>query len=198
MLNTPSVKSNLISLSNSFASNSRNNQAIAFNRGAIIPQNPSSFWYISSGAVKTVTWDLEGKVTALGYWGAGDVVGLHFSNVEPYEVQCLSPVATKLIPRQYSQDYVTEITRCLRQTDEMLRIVRIERMYHRLWQLLLWLSKKFRAQVPQGIAIDLRITHQELANLIGSTRVTVTRLLNQLETEQKILRPGRCKIIIKN
>ena len=113
------------------------------------------------------------------------------------EAECINQVTGRLIRDRYYSYFVREITHCLRQTDELLRVVRIERMYHRLWQLLLWLSKKFGTETHQGNLIDIRLTHQELADLLGSTRVTVTRLLNQMETEQKILRPGRFTIVLK-
>lgn len=173
-------------------------RAIAFDKGAVITQTPATFWLITKGAVKTLTWDETGKVITLGYWGAGDVIGLPFSAVDPYEVQCLSNVEARSVPDCHSSQYAKEITFCLRQTDELLRILRIERMYYRLYQLLLWLGNKFGDRVAEGILINIRLTHQELADLIGSTRVTVTRLLNQLETEQKILRPGRFNIILQN
>lgn len=172
-------------------------QVFEFDRGATIPQTAANFWLITSGAVKTLTWDETGKVSILGYWGVGDVVGLPFSTVNPYEAECINEVKARLISDRYSPNFVREITHCLHQTDELLRIVRIERMYHRLWQLLLWLSRKFGKATIQGTAIDLRITHQELADLLGSTRVTVTRLLKQMETEQKILRPGRFTLVLK-
>ena len=172
-------------------------QKFKFDRGATIPQTADSFWLITSGAVKTLTWDETGKVSILGYWGAGDVVGSPFSSVNPYEAECINQVTGRLIRDRYYSYFVREITHCLRQTDELLRVVRIERMYHRLWQLLLWLSKKFGTETHQGNLIDIRLTHQELADLLGSTRVTVTRLLNQMETEQKILRPGRFTIVLK-
>ena len=69
-------------------------------------------------------------------------------------------------------------------------------MYQRLTKLLVWLAQKFGTQVLQGVLINLRLTHQELADMIGSTRVTVTRLLNQLDKEKIIVRPCRFSIIV--
>jgi len=50
--------------------------------------------------------------------------------------------------------------------------------------------------VSAGELIDLRLTHQGIAEAIGSTRVTVTRLLKELESERKILRQQRHYIVI--
>jgi CRP/FNR family transcriptional regulator, cyclic AMP receptor protein len=45
------------------------------------------------------------------------------------------------------------------------------------------------------IYIDLPITNQELANVVGTSRETVSRLLNQLKKEQ-IIDKQRSQIII--
>ncbi|TAE58384.1 MAG: helix-turn-helix domain-containing protein, partial [Nostocales cyanobacterium] len=66
-----------------------------------------------------------------------------------------------------------------------------------LIQLLAWLSKKFGLQVEQGRLIDMRMTHEDLAALISSTRVTVTRSLRQLEQEGLIDRLSLNRIIVR-
>jgi CRP-like cAMP-binding protein len=45
------------------------------------------------------------------------------------------------------------------------------------------LAKKFGREVAQGILIDLRLTHQEISEAMGITRITVTRLMCRLEEE---------------
>lgn len=164
----------------------------------IIPQTNQSLWLLKKGVVKTLTWNETGKTIILGYWGEGDVVGLPLSKVAIYEVQCLNAVEAICLPWEKCSYLFKEITHCVRQTDELLRIVRTEKMSERLGKLLVWLADKFGSQVSQGIAINLRLTHHELADMIGSTRVTVTRLLNQLDKENIIVRPCRFSIIIRD
>lgn len=59
-----------------------------------------------------------------------------------------------------------------------------------------WLAKRFGQEVEQGRLIDLRLTHQDLAELIGATRVTVTRLLNDLEKQGVIQRVQRQFVVL--
>lgn len=167
-----------------------------FDKKSIIPQTNNSLWLIKKGIVKTLTWNETGKTITLGYWGEGDVVGLPLSKANPYEAECLKIVEAICIPWEQCSYLFREISCCVQQTDELLRIVRIEKMYQRLTKLLVWLAQKFGTQVLQGVLINLRLTHQELADMIGSTRVTVTRLLNQLEKEEIIVRPCRFSIIV--
>lgn len=65
-----------------------------------------------------------------------------------------------------------------------------------LLRLFVWLAKRFGQQVEQGQLIDLRLTHQEIAELIGATRVTVTRMLKEFEKQGIIQRlPHRCVVL---
>jgi len=41
-----------------------------------------------------------------------------------------------------------------------------------VWQFLLWLSNKFGRELKQGKLIELVITHQEIADVLNTTRVT--------------------------
>jgi CRP/FNR family transcriptional regulator, cyclic AMP receptor protein len=49
----------------------------------------------------------------------------------------------------------------------------------------------------RGLIVGLKITHQEMANLIGSTRETVSLTLSQFKRKQMIATEGR-KVIISN
>ena len=46
--------------------------------------------------------------------------------------------------------------------------------YHRLAMILLQLCEEHGKETPKGTMIPLRLTHEDLANLIGTTRETVT------------------------
>jgi CRP-like cAMP-binding protein len=48
--------------------------------------------------------------------------------------------------------------------------------------------KKFGREVKQERLIELRLTHQDLAELLGTTRVTITRILKQFEQQGLVQR----------
>jgi CRP/FNR family transcriptional regulator len=56
----------------------------------------------------------------------------------------------------------------------------------RLVNILLKLATEFGVQSANGITIELGLTHQELADMIGSNRVTVTRKLLELQKKKLI------------
>ena len=59
-------------------------------------------------------------------------------------------------------------------------------MSARLATLLLNLSGSFGEPAPNGMRITLRLTNQEMANMIGTTRETVNRTLNRFWDEHLI------------
>lgn len=169
----------------------------SFSCREIIPLQPDVLWRITWGAVRTLTWNEEGTPTTLGYWGPGDVVGKPLSRIQPYQIECLTSVEVELIPFHLCHQALDAIFLHTQQTEELLSIVRHERVHYRLRQLLIWLARKFGRPVESGLLIDLRLTHQAIAEAIGTTRVTVTRLLNEFEQEGAIGRPKRHFIVLR-
>ena len=66
------------------------------------------------------------------------------------------------------------------QTETMIETLTHRDMSSRLVSFLLVLCRDFGMPGSQGITIDLRLSHQAIAEAIGSTRVTITRLLGDL------------------
>ena len=66
------------------------------------------------------------------------------------------------------------------QTETMIETLTHRDMSSRL-VLLMVLCRDFGVAGEKGITIDLRLSHQAIAEAIGSTRVTITRLLGDLK-----------------
>ncbi len=69
--------------------------------------------------------------------------------------------------------------------------------YDRLVHLLLDLAEQFGVHTDDGIRLRVKLSHQDMANLIGSTRETVTVTLGQLRAEGSV-ECGRRKLTITN
>jgi CRP-like cAMP-binding protein len=169
-----------------------------FNRNDTIQLRSDMLWLLKRGNVKTLTWDDDGNVVTLGYWGSGDVVGQPLSRINPYEIKCLTAVEASCIPWQQLNRLSDAIQQYIQQTEILLNIIHCERIHHRLHKILVWLAQRFGRAVEQGYLIDLPLTHRELAEVTGTTRVTVTRLLKQFEQEGLIYRPHRHGIILRS
>ncbi|NJR69874.1 MAG: global nitrogen regulator NtcA [Synechococcales cyanobacterium CRU_2_2] len=72
------------------------------------------------------------------------------------------------------------------QTEMMIETLAHRDMGSRLTSFLLILCRDFGLQGPNGVTIDLKLSHQAIAEAIGSTRVTITRLLGDLRQNKMI------------
>ena len=72
------------------------------------------------------------------------------------------------------------------QTEMMIETLAHRDMGSRLVSFLLILCRDFGVPTKDGITIDLKLSHQAIAEAIGSTRVTVTRLLGDLRQDEMI------------
>ncbi|ERN42617.1 catabolite gene activator and regulatory subunit of cAMP-dependent protein kinase [Rubidibacter lacunae KORDI 51-2] len=180
----------------SFSANLATLSRLPFSRSDLLPAQPEILWRVEWGVVRTITWNDDGTVVTLGYWGKGDVVGQPLTRLQPYQIECLTSVEVTAIPSHRWHQVLDAIVAHSWQSEELLSIVRYERVYKRLERLLTWLARKFGRSVATGELIDLRLTHQGIAELIGTTRVTVTRLLKELEAQGKIVRQQRHYIIL--
>ena len=81
------------------------------------------------------------------------------------------------------------------QTETMIETLTHRDMSSRLASFLLVLCRDFGVPGEKGVTIDLRLSHQAIAEAIGSTRVTITRLLGELKSSS-LLAIDRKKITI--
>jgi CRP/FNR family transcriptional regulator, global nitrogen regulator len=72
------------------------------------------------------------------------------------------------------------------QTEMMIETLAHRDMGSRLVSFLLILCRDFGVPTGEGIRVDLKLSHQAIAEAIGSTRVTVTRLLGELRQDGMI------------
>lgn len=61
----------------------------------------------------------------------------------------------------------------------------------RLVALFVELAEQFGEKQAEGVKIDVRLTHQDIANLIGASRVTVTEILNDFKDRNLIAMDGK-------
>ncbi|MGI0484208.1 Crp/Fnr family transcriptional regulator [Pantanalinema rosaneae CENA516] len=156
-----------------------------FKRREHLPLRENFLWQIEAGAVRSYTLTEDGTVIALGFWGLGDTVGQPLACIQPYEIECLTDVMVHALQFDQCSHLNQVLLSHLHQTQTLLRL-RSGQIHQRLQQLLDWLADKFGHELEQGQLIQLRLTHQDIADVLGTTRVTVTRLLSQFEQEGRI------------
>ena len=170
----------------------------SFKRHEHLDERSQGLWRIQSGYVRSLTWDCEGELVPLGFWQTGDVVGGAIAQTSPYKSQCLTAVTAEHLGHTYAFSRNMLLLQ-IRQSNELLQISHCNSAEQRLLSFICWITKRFGQCVARGDYVSqLRLTHQEIAESIGITRVTVTRLLKALERESCIKWGTREKIVYKS
>ena len=69
-------------------------------------------------------------------------------------------------------------------------------VHAKLASLLLELGREYGQETEDGVKIDLKITHQEMANLIGSTRETISLALASFKKRNLVQLLGRTVVLV--
>lgn len=168
-----------------------------FSRRSFLPLSQEYLWQIEVGVVRTLTWLEDGTAISFGLWGPGDLVGRVLSKAEPYKIECLTDVEVSILPRARWYQATESMLLHTQRLGEFMEIVHTKPIEISVLRLMTWLAQRFGREIEQGQLIDLRLTHQEIAEMIGSSRVTVTRVLNEFEKQGVIQRLHR-KLVIPN
>lgn len=125
-----------------------------------------------------------------------------------YHAVAFTPVQLFSVPIEFMQKALVErpelaavmlqgLSSRILQTEMMIETLAHRDMGSRLVSFLLILCRDFGIPSPDGITIDLKLSHQAIAEAIGSTRVTVTRLLGDLR-ESKLIAIHKKRITVFN
>jgi CRP-like cAMP-binding protein len=154
-----------------------------FKRSTVLEADPDRVWQIQSGIVKPYTLNQDGVLTTLGYLTTGDFVGASLSNVFPFEMLCVTDVVARCVPIELTHELLNSLISQLAMTQQLLAVQGHRRVQERLKNAFLLLSTKFGKEVETGRIIELPMTHQEMGDLIGSSRVTVTKAIHALKAQ---------------
>jgi CRP/FNR family transcriptional regulator len=74
----------------------------------------------------------------------------------------------------------------LRQSDEVIQSLLHREVATRLATLLINLSDRFGEENGSGVVVNVRLTHQDLANMIASTREAVSKVMSEFQRDGHI------------
>lgn len=174
-------------------------------------QAPRGVYVLCSGKVKLSTTSREGKVLILKIAGPGEVLGLSAAisgqlfevtaeTTEPCQVNFLERSA--LIERiersgelglRSSQALSREFQSAYRDIHDLVLARSSAGKLARL--LLSWMPHREKAIEAGEIRIQPALTHEEMAQMIGSSRETVTRLMGELRKKELIRSDGPTLVI---
>ena len=167
-----------------------------FKRRGIMPLWKNTLWHFQTGVARLLTLSEEGTVITLGFWGAGDFTGQPLISIQPCELECLMDVEAVQLHLEQCREF-PQVTMAHLHQMQALICMRQGNIPQRLQLLLNWLGQKFGCPTEGGQLIQLRLTHQEMADTIGTTRVTVTRLMQNLEQQGSLFYSQQKQIVLR-
>ena len=166
---------------------------------------------LTSGRAKICSISADGKQAILAFIEPGELFG-ELAILDPGDrdeyAEAAEPTTVILIPAEQIQQLMAEypdvslgVTKLFglrrRRIERRLKYLLFRSNRERLVHLLLELAEQYGARSAGGIELSIKLSHQDLANIIGSTRETVTVVLGELQAEGSI-RLGRRKITLTN
>lgn len=178
--------------------------ATIFERG----DRGEALYVVKEGLVKLASHSGRGTVTILHLLPPGAIFGEILLSEERRAFTALAETdaLVSVLPKQglvhllstvpgFSMNFIRLLSRRLAKVEMEFAGFGHTWSYHRLAKVLLELGAEHGVKTPKGISLPLRLTHEELANLIGTTRETVTTQLGRFRRLGLIRREGKTLLL---
>lgn len=168
-----------------------------------------ALFIVESGMVKIYRVAEDGREKTLAILRGGDIFGeMALLDEEPRSAIAESLEMTTLYAL-HRKEFLTFLTanpamaihiikvlcQRLRRTNAHVMDVVFRDVKSRLVRTLFDLAERHGRSCPAGLRIELKLTHQELANLVGTARETVTRMLAEFQDAGCLTVEGRFLVI---
>jgi len=188
--------------------------ASAFPQGAILfleGQPARGAYIVCAGRVKLSTTSRDGKTLILRIAQAGEVLGLHATvSGAPYELtaETLQPCQLDFIKRddflRFLQNHADaclnaaqHLSQNCQDAYEMIRSLGLSHSVSEKVARLLLEWADGGENTKEGIRIKVSLTHEEMAQLVGTSRETVTRVLGEFR-ERHLAQLRGSTLLIQN
>lgn len=155
--------------------------------GSSIPLLRHHLWLVVRGMVKLGCVTIHGDEVLLGLAGPNELFGESLAGPDAYEATtltdcdllCLSQAELDKHPG-FIPLFLEAVCQRQRQSQAMLALLGLKRIEDRVRGFLELLAIEYGVTTAQGLRLTPKLTHQEIASALGTTRVTVTRIIGQL------------------
>jgi len=182
-------------------------RAVLFVEGQV----PRGVYVLCKGRVKLTMNSAEGKTLIVRIREAGEVLGLHATlSGQPYELtaEALQPCQVNFIRRDdflrlmrehpaVSNAVIHQLSERYRQACKEIRYLGLSRTATEKVAQFLLDSSAHAEKTSEGKRFHLGLTHEEISQMIGISRETVTRTLSEFKTKKLIFTNGPV-VLIRN
>lgn len=169
-----------------------------------------SLYIVRSGCVKIYRVAEDGREKTLALLSNGEFFGeMALLDEEPRSAvaETLDSTTLYILHRNDFRRLLAEnasmslqilrvMTRRLRQTNAQVTDLVFKDVRSRVGRVLLDLAKRHGVPIEAGSKVALKLTHQELANLVGTARETVSRILAEFQDAHYITFEGRYVVVV--
>ncbi len=169
-----------------------------------------AFYYIKTGKIKVFRTHEDGKEHIVHLLGEGDVFGevTLFNNTSyPASASVYEDAVVGIIKNQDMENLVRNnpelalklikiLVRKLTFAQQKVKELTFNDVFSRTASQILKLASEYGKNGNNGIVIDIQLTRQELADMIGTTRETVSRAISKFKKEKSITEEDDKIIII--
>jgi CRP-like cAMP-binding protein len=163
------------------------------------------FFTIVGGRIKVTILGDDGREIILSMLGPGDFFGeMALLDNEPRSATAIAVEESELLSLHrtdfqsvigdnpaISNALIKVLTARLRRANHQISTLALLDVYGRVARVILDMAKEEGRRLKDGRIAFRRATHQEIANRIGTTRETVTRMLKDLERQGLVKVEGR-------
>jgi CRP/FNR family cyclic AMP-dependent transcriptional regulator len=164
-----------------------------------------SFFMILEGRIKVTILGDDGREVILSMLGPGDFFGeMALLDNEPRSATAIAVEETELLSlhrtdfqsvltdnRSITTALIKVLTARLRRANHQISTLALLDVYGRVARVIVDMAREEGRRLRDGRIAFRRATHQEIANRIGTTRETVTRMLKDLERQGLIHIEGK-------
>jgi CRP/FNR family transcriptional regulator, cyclic AMP receptor protein len=174
-------------------------------------QSPRGVYMICKGQVKLTMTSSEGRTLIVRVASGGQILGLHSTlSGEPYELtaEALEPCQVNFVRREdflrLLREQPAAFASTLQQMGDSYKSACQQIRYLGLAQNATEKLARFLLEAatrgqntPEGIRINLKLTHEEISQVVGVSRETVTRSLSEFRSKMFISTKG-ASLVIRN
>ena len=172
---------------------------------------PSGIFYVTKGKLKKYKVDKDGKEHIIYVANVGELLGYHAILSEdryPDSAAALEQSTIAFIPRE---DFLDTLHQSVILTNRLLKTLSHEfavlingltlfsqkSVRERLALQLIVLREKYKVNFQTGMSVEINMSRDDLASLVGTGKENVVRVLTEFKGEGILDTKGR-KIIVKN
>ncbi|WP_370586495.1 Crp/Fnr family transcriptional regulator [Synechococcus sp. ROS8604] len=164
---------------------------------------PEHIWIVVRGIVKLSCLNEQGDDVLIAIAGPNEPFGDPLTQLDLYQATTLDRCDLLGLSIQdvnstphLGINLMKAMIRRTHQSEALIALLGLRGVENRVKSFLELLAEDYGNPCNQGLKLDLRLTHQEIASAVSTTRVTVTKVLGQLKESGWLQYDSQQKMII--